>query len=88
MDERVENEESPQRSWPVSLLWAAVIVGVSIGLSATVNPLFGRYVHWDWMAGVAPVSFILLLLAFRRRCVHSQYAGASERAAPGISGNA
>ena len=51
----------------MSLIWAAVIVGVSIGLSATVNPLFSRYIHWDWMAGVAPVSFVILLLAFRRR---------------------
>ena len=57
------------RSWTFSLIWAAVVVGVSIILSATINPLFGRYVHWDWMAGVAPVGFILLTLAFRRRWV-------------------
>ena len=57
------------RSWTFSLIWAAVVVGVSIILSATINPLFGRYVHWDWMAGVAPAGFILLTLAFRRRWV-------------------
>ena len=67
MAERVKKQGESPRGWPASLIWAAVIVGVSIGLSATVNPLFGRYVHWDWMAGVAPVSFVILLLAFRRR---------------------
>lgn len=69
MARRINKQETMPRGWPVSLLWAAVIVGVSIALSATINPLFGRYVHWDWMAGVAPVSFVLLTLAFRRRWV-------------------
>ncbi len=57
------------RSWTSSLVWAVAIVGVSIIASATINPLFGRYVHWDWMAGVAPVSFVILAIAFRRRWV-------------------
>ena len=57
------------RSWQFSLFWAAVVVGVAIVASATINPLFGRFVHWDWMAGVAPVGFISLALAFRRRWV-------------------
>ena len=69
MAEKADKTEAAPRGWPVSLLWATVIVGGSIALSATINPLFGRYVHWDWMAGVAPVSFVLLLLAFRRRWV-------------------
>lgn len=57
------------RSWTASLLWAAVTIGVAILASATINPLFGRYVHWDWMAGVAPAGFGLLSLAIRRRWV-------------------
>ncbi|MCH7801305.1 MAG: hypothetical protein IIC24_07145 [Chloroflexi bacterium] len=57
------------RGWAYSLLWALLIVGLSIVASATINPLFGRYVHWDWMAGVAPVGFVLVTLAFRRRWV-------------------
>ena len=69
MAEEADKTQASTRGWPVSLLWAAVIVGASMALSATINPLFGRSVHWDWMAGVAPVSFILLLLAFRRRWV-------------------
>ena len=54
------------RSWAISLFWATAIVGVSIIASATINPLFGRSVHWDWMAGVAPVGFVALSMAFRR----------------------
>ena len=57
------------RSWAVSLFWAAVFVAVAIVASATINPLFERSVHWDWMAGVAPAGFIALALAFRRRWV-------------------
>jgi hypothetical protein len=49
-----------------SLSWATAIVGVSIIASATINPLFGRYVHWDWMAGIAPAGFIAMAMAFRR----------------------
>ena len=49
--------------------WAAVVVGIGILLSATINPLFGRFVHWDWMAGVAPTGFAALTLAFRKRWV-------------------
>ena len=57
------------RSWPQSLFWAALVVGVSIIVSATINPLFGRAVHWDWMAGVAPAGFAILAVALRRRWV-------------------
>ena len=51
------------------MLWAFVLVGVSIAVSASVNPLFGRAVHWDWMAVLAPTLLVGLILAFRRRWV-------------------
>ena len=53
----------------MSLTWAAVIVGIAILLSATVNPQLGRAVHWDWMAGLAPTLFVAMALALRRRWV-------------------
>ena len=58
-----------KRSWPVSLGWAAALVVIVVALSAVVNPLFGRYVHWDWMAGLAPTLLVLLTLALCRRWV-------------------
>jgi hypothetical protein len=57
------------RSWIVSIPVAAVLVGVGVFLSAVINPLFGRYVHWDWMAVLAPVLFIAAVAAVRRRWV-------------------
>ncbi len=57
------------RTSAASLFWAALVVGAAIVGSATINPLFGRFVHWDWMAGVAPVGFVTMALALRRRWV-------------------
>ena len=53
----------------MSLAVAAAVVGVSILLSAAVNPLFGRAVHWDWMAVLAPTLFAALTVALRRRWI-------------------
>ena len=58
-----------QRSWLVSLTVATVVVGALIVVSAVVNPLFGRYVHWDWMAGLAPTLYVAAVVALRRRWV-------------------
>ncbi len=66
---RKPGKEPVQRSWPVALLWAGTLVGASIILSAVVNPLFGRYVHWDWMAVLAPTLFVLITRSLRRRWV-------------------
>ena len=62
-------EAKGRRGWAMSLGWAAAIVGIAILLSATVNPQFGRAVHWDWMAGLAPTLFVAMSLALRRRWV-------------------
>lgn len=58
-----------KRSWPISLGSATALVVILVALSAVVNPLFGRYVHWDWMAVLAPTLLVLLTLALRRRWV-------------------
>ena len=57
------------RSWIVSIPVAAVLVGVGVLLSAVINPLFGRYVHWDRMAIIASILFIAAVAAVRRRWV-------------------
>ena len=60
---------SENRRWVVVIPVAAVLVGVGVFLSAVINPLFGRYVHWDWMAVLAPILFIVAVAAVRRRWV-------------------
>jgi hypothetical protein len=62
-------EATAHRGWGASLGLAAVIVGIGIGLSAVINPLVGRYVHWDWVAVLAPILLITLAIALRRRWV-------------------
>ena len=56
-----------KRSWLISLGLALAIIGVGVALSAVISPLFGRYVHWDWMAGAAPAALALRTLAIHRR---------------------
>jgi len=70
MDDRVEGrKKEDKRGWWTSIGVAAVTVGVGILLSATVNPVFDRSVHWDWMAAIAPVLFGLLAFGIRRRWI-------------------
>jgi len=59
----------PPRGWALSVIVAIAVVGISIALSASINPLFGRYVHWDWMAVLAPTVFVLFTLGLRRRWI-------------------
>ena len=63
------SREIVPRSWVVSATVAAAVLAVTLTLSATINPMFGRAVHWDWVAGIAPVSFVAVLLATRNRWV-------------------
>ena len=56
-----------KRSWPWSVAVSVGVVGVGIVISATVNPLFDRAVHWDWMAGLVPVLLVGLAVALRNR---------------------
>jgi hypothetical protein len=57
------------RPWAVSLTWAVVVLAAGITLSATVNPLIGRRVHWDWTGAVGVGLFLLAAVAIRRRWV-------------------
>ena len=57
------------RSWRLSTIAAAALVTLGIILSAITNPLLGRYVHWDWMAGLAPALLLGLALSLRRRWI-------------------
>jgi len=58
-----------KRNWYFSLIVAAVVVAIGVALSASINPLIGRAVHWDWMAVIAPTLFIVLGLGLRNRWV-------------------
>lgn len=68
--ERNENAAGPaKRAWRPSLMRAAILVGAAVALSAVVNPLLDRSVHWDWMAGLASTLFVVASVAFRLRWV-------------------
>ncbi len=68
-NERSLAGEQPRtpRSWSTSVVVAAATLALMILLSATINPLLGRYVHWNWVAVGAPIVFILLTVVLRRR---------------------
>ncbi len=56
-----------KKSWAQSVAVSVVVVGDGIAISATVNPLFDRAVHWDWMAVLAPALLIGLTIVLRNR---------------------
>ena len=60
---------SEPRNWLLSAVIAMAFISASLALSAWINPKFGRVMHWDWVAGGAPVLFALFTLALRRRWV-------------------
>ena len=64
---RGKSQQTAKRSWTASVAFRGAVVGVGILISATVNPLFGRAVHWDWMAVLAPALLVALTMALRNR---------------------
>ena len=58
-----------QRPWLPSTVGALLVVGLVIVISVLVNPLLGRYIHWRRIDFGAPVVFLGLTLALRRRWV-------------------
>jgi len=58
-----------KRPWLPSTVGALLVVGLVIVISVLVNPLLGRYTHWRRIDFGAPVVFLGLTLALRRRWV-------------------
>jgi len=58
-----------KRPWLPSTVGALLVVGLVIAISVLVNPLLGRYIHWRRIDFGAPVVFLGLTLALRRRWV-------------------
>ena len=57
------------RPWLLSTGGALLMVGLLVAISVLVNPLLGRYIHWRRIDLGAPVVFLGLALALRRRWV-------------------
>ncbi len=57
------------RSWPFSVIVALAVVGIGVTLSATLNPLLDRRVHWDWTAALATALLLFFSTALRRRWI-------------------
>lgn len=58
-----------KRPWLPSTGGALLMVALLIAISVLVNPLLGRYIHWQRIDFGAPVVFLGLTLALRRRWV-------------------
>ena len=56
-----------KRSWRAAIAISVPVLAGAIVVSATLNPLIGRAVHWDWMAVAAPVLFVVMVIALRKR---------------------
>ncbi len=56
-----------KRSWRAAIAISAPVLAAVIVVSATLNPLIGRAVHWDWVAVAAPVLLVAMVVALRNR---------------------
>ena len=61
--------EAQLRDWRLAVALAGVLTVVAVAVSALVNPLFDRAVHWVWMAYLAPTVFVLSAISLRRRWI-------------------
>lgn len=68
LGEREGRARNP-RPWLRAGGGALLIVALVIAASAVFNPLLGRYVHWRRIDIGAPLAFVGLALAFRRRWI-------------------
>ncbi|HJM53072.1 MAG TPA: hypothetical protein QGI07_03470 [Dehalococcoidia bacterium] len=42
-----------RRSWPASIIWAIVVVGLMFTFAVVVNSFISnRAIHWDWAAAM------------------------------------
>ncbi|HKI59374.1 MAG TPA: hypothetical protein VKA00_09180 [Trueperaceae bacterium] len=57
------------RPWLRSAGSSLLIVALLIAASALLNPMLGRYVHWRRIDIGAPLVFVGLALALRRRWI-------------------
>ena len=64
-----QNRRPAKRSWKTSSILGIATVGVGVLPSATVNPLPGRQVSWDWMAGLVPIMLIVIVLTLRNKWI-------------------
>lgn len=58
-----------ERKWGGSALLAVALVAVATVVSAVINPLLDRTVHWDIMAVLMPTLFVLFTVLFKKRWV-------------------
>lgn len=64
----VRNDGEP-RPWLQVAVWSLVAVAVLVAGSALINPLLGRYIHWRRIDVGAPIAYLVLALALRKRWV-------------------
>ena len=57
----------PEREWPMSVVWAAVVIAVMLTFAVIVNLWIGRTIHWDWVATFGSMAFIGMSIGRKAR---------------------
>ncbi len=64
-----QSQATRRRTWTSAIVTAAAIVAVATVVSALINPVLGRTVHWNIVAVLMPSLFVLFTLAIKNRWV-------------------
>jgi hypothetical protein len=64
-----QKEQVTNRTWVAALKWAALIVVIATIVSAVLNPLPGRMIHWNITAVLMPTWFVAFSFLFQKRWV-------------------
>ena len=59
--------QSSERTWASAAWIALAFVAVATAASALINPLLGRTVHWDIVAVLMPMLFVVFTVVFKKR---------------------
>ena len=62
-------QNEANRSWPSSIVFAAIAVAVVLAIAVVGNLAIGRVIHWDIVSVLGVVGFVFLSIGRKYRTI-------------------